>query len=345
MIDLRSDVKTRPSAAMRAAMASAEVGDDHAGEDPTVNELERRGAIFLGQEAALFLPSATMANQIALRILTRPGDELLGEENSHIFISEQGGPAVHSGLVCRGLPGQRGRITAEQVHAAVRPDRPHYYPRTRVVSLENTHNSAGGAVWPLGELTDVVEAARGLGLKLHLDGARIANAAVALGVPAADLGGPFDTVVLCLSKGLGCPLGALLAGPEELLVEARRLKHLFGGATRQAGIVAAAGLHALEHNVHRLADDHRRARRLGEGLAAAGLPVDVERVETNFVQVDVGPLGLTAAEALVKLAGAGVGLSSTIHPTVLRAVTHLDVGDDDIEAAIRLVPTALGARG
>ena len=345
MIELRSDVKSRPSAGMRAAMAAAEVGDDHVGEDPTVNELQRRGALLLGQEAAIFLPSATMANQIALRILSRPGDEVLGEESQHIFISEQGGPAVHSGLVCRGLPGRQGRIVAEQVRAAVGPDRPHYYPRTRIVALETTHNSAGGAVWQPHELLPVIDVARELDLRLHLDGARLLNAAVALGLPAADLGGPFDTVTLCLSKGLGCPLGALLAGSTELMVEARRLKHLFGGALRQAGIVAAAGLYALDHNVARLADDHARARRLAEALVTAGVPVDLARVETNFVQVDVGPLGLTAVEAIQRLAEAGVGLTGTIKPTVLRAVTHLDVSDDDIDRASVLMPRALGTRG
>lgn len=342
MIDLRSDVKTRPSAAMRAAMAAAEVGDDHMGEDPTVNELERRGAALLGQEATLFLPSATLANQIALRLHTRPGDELLGEDTSHVFISEQGGPAVHSGLVCRGLPGELGRITPEQVRAAMRPDRPHYAPRTRVLVVENTHNSAGGTVWPLEELREIVETARELGLALHLDGSRVCNAAVALGVPTADLAGPFDTVTLCLSKGLGCPMGALLAGPAELLVEGRRLKHQFGGATRQAGIVAAAGLYALDHNIARLAEDHANARRLGEGLAAAGVPVDLARVETNFVQIDVGPLGLGAAEAIARLAEAGVGVTGTIHPTVLRAVTHLDVTAEQIEQALQVMPGALG---
>lgn len=345
MIELRSDVKTRPSAAMRAAMAAAEVGDDHMGEDPTVNELERRGAALLGQEAALFLPSATLANQIALRIQTRPGDEVVAEESSHVFISEQGGPAVHSGLVCRGLlgPGGLGRITPEQLRAAMRPDRPHYYPRTRIVVLENTHNSAGGTVWPLAELAAVIGTARELGLATHLDGSRVCNAAVALGVPVADIAGQFDTATLCLSKGLGCPMGALLAGPAELMVEARRLKHLFGGATRQAGIVAAAGLYAFDHTIAGLADDHRRARRLGEALAVAGVPVDLARVQTNFVQVDVGPLGLTAGEAIARLAAAGVGLTGTIHPTVLRALTHLDVSDEDIEAASQLIPEALGA--
>ena len=341
MIDLRSDTVTQPTAGMRAAIAAAAVGDEQKREDPSVNELEARAAELLGQEEAVFLPTATMANQIALRLHTEPGDELVGEENCHVFISEVGGPAVHAGVVTRGLPGVAGRITPEQVRAAVRPLVIHS-PRTRVVWVENTHNASGGRVWPLAELDALRELCEELDLRLHLDGARLLNAAVASGEAAATIGSRFDTVTLCLSKGLGCPLGALLAGPAETVIRARRLKHLFGGAMRQAGIVAAAGTYALEHHVERLADDHRRARRLAVGLAEAGLAVDPDRVETNFVQVDVAPLG--SAEAIALLAESGVGLSGTIHPGVLRAVTHLDVDDDDIERAVELVPRALAAR-
>ena len=215
-------------------------------------------------------------------------------------------------------------------------------PVTKLVSLENTHNSSGGRVWPLDELEAVVETSRELGLRVHLDGARVLNAAVALGVPAAEIGGRFDTVTLCLSKGLGCPLGAVVAGSEELMVKARRAKHLFGGAMRQAGIVAAAGVYALDHHVDRLSEDHARARRLAEGLAAAGVAVDLETVETNFVQLDVKPYGLTKWDALARLKEHDVGLSATVHPTRLRAVTHLDVSDEDIERAIDLIPRALG---
>jgi threonine aldolase len=211
-----------------------------------------------------------------------------------------------------------------------------------VVSIENTHNSSGGRVWPLAEVAAIAAECRALDLRLHLDGARLLNAATALGVSAAEIAGHADTVTLCLSKGLGCPLGALIGGSHEAMVEARRLKHMFGGAMRQAGIVAAAGVYALEHHVERLADDHVRARRLAEGLLEAGLPVDLDQVETNFVQIDVGPLGLTWDEALARLHADGVGLSGTIHPTVLRAVTHLDVSDDDIERAIELIPRSLG---
>ena len=343
MIDLRSDTMTRPTPAMREAIARADVGDEQYGEDPTVLELERRAAAFLGHEASVFLPTASMANQIAVRILTQPGDELLAEENAHVLINEQGGPAVFSGLVMRGLPGRNGTFAPEQIRAAVRDWSSGHMPRTRLVSIENTHNSSGGRTWSLAQIDAVAEAAREHDLRLHLDGARLVNAAVALGVTPAEIGRRFDAVTLCLSKGLGCPLGALIAGSAELMVAARRGKHLFGGAMRQAGIVAAAGVYALDHHVDRIADDHARARRLAEGWAAAGLPVEPLRTETNFVQIDIAPLGSTTQEAVARAEAAGVGISDTVHPTILRAVTHLDVSDEDIERAIEIVPDALGA--
>jgi threonine aldolase len=241
-----------------------------------------------------------------------------------------------------GLPGHAGRLTVEQVRAAV-PSRTKTADQApAILSLEDTHNSSGGRVWPLDELDSVVAAAREVGLAVHLDGARLMNAAVAQGVPPATIAGRFDTVTLCLSKGLGCPLGALLAGSATSMERAWREKHLFGGAMRQAGIVAAAGVYALDHNVDRLAEDHARARRLGEAWHEAGLPVNLEQVETNFVQVDLAPLGLTGDEALGRLREAGVGLSSTIRPNVIRAVTHLDLTDEDIERAAELAPEALG---
>ncbi|MBA2385004.1 MAG: threonine aldolase family protein [Actinobacteria bacterium] len=341
MIDLRSDTATRPSSGMRAAIAAALVGDEQKREDPTVNELEERAAVLLGQDEAVFLPTATMANQIALRLHTEPGDELVGEENCHVFISELGGPAVHSGVITRGLPGVAGRFTPEQVRAAYRVPAIHS-PRTRLVWVESSHNASGGRVWPLEEIDGLRELCDELELRFHLDGARLLNAAVASGEDAAKIGRRFDTVTLCLSKGLGCPLGALLAGSAEVMGKARRYKHLFGGAMRQAGIVAAAGVYALEHNVERLAEDHARAQRLARGLAEAGLAVDPDRVETNFVQLDVAPR--TKEEAMGLLAEQGVGLSATIHPTVLRAVTHLDVDDDDVDGALDAIPRALGAR-
>lgn len=327
---------------MREAMAGAEVGDEQRREDPTVLALEERAAAFLGQPEAIYLPTATMANQIALSILGVRGSELIVEETAHIMISELGGAAMHSGLQTRGLPGYRGRIGSAQVRATALVTGGIHSPRASVVSVENTHNSAGGTVWPFEELEAVAQTARELGLGAHLDGARLANASVASGVPASRLGGLFDTVTLCFSKGLGCPFGAVIAGSHELMAKARVEKHRFGGAMRQAGIVAAAGIYALEHNVDRLADDHARARRLAEGWEAAGMPVDLAVVETNFVQVDVGAIGFDSAEGIARLAEVGVGLSGTVTPGVLRAVTHLDIDDDDIERAIELAPSALG---
>jgi threonine aldolase len=342
MIDLRSDTATRPSPGMRAAIAAADVGDEQKREDPSVTGLQRRVAELVGQEEAIFLPTATMANQIALKLHSRPGDVLLAEETSHVVIYEYGGAAAHAGLMVQGLRGHAGRVTPDQVREAA-PIRTKIADQAvALLSLEDTHNSAGGRVWPLDELDAVVCAARDVGLAVHLDGARLLNAAVAQGLHASAIAGRFDTVTLCLSKGLGCPLGAVLAGSAALMERAWREKHLFGGAMRQAGIVASAGLYALDHNVERLAEDHTHARRLGEAWHEAGLPVDLERVETNFVQIDVAPLGLTRDEALSLLRDAGVGLSSTIHSTVIRAVTHLDVGPDEIERACDLVPVALG---
>jgi threonine aldolase len=343
MIDLRSDTKTKPSPAMREAMANAEVGDEQDREDPTVLELERRGAELLGHEEAVYLPTATMGNQIALLILGRRGTEIVIEETAHIVVSELGGAAANGGLQVHGVPGYQGRISSEQIRATMHEDGSFHTPRTSVVALENTHNNAGGTVWPLDELREVTSTARELGLKLHLDGARLMNAAVASNVPASELGSLFDTVTLCLSKGLGCPLGALIAGSAELMHLARMEKHRMGGAMRQAGIVAAAGVYALDHNVERLAEDHARARRLGDAWAAQGLPVDLERVQTNFVHLEVSALGVGEWEAVDLVGDAGVAISRTMRPGFLRAVTHLDLTDEDIDRAAELVPQALGA--
>jgi threonine aldolase len=340
MVDLRSDTQTKPTPGMREAMARAEVGDEQEREDPTVLALERSVAELLGQEEAVYLPTATMGNQIALAILGERGCELIVEERAHIMTSELGGAGYHSGLQTRPLPGYRGRLTAAQLRAVGWKDAVFWTPRPAILALENTHNASGGSVWPLDELREVVATGRELGLGLHLDGARLMNAAVASGVPAGVIAGQFDTVTLCLSKGLGCPLGALIAGSGELMHRARIEKHRFGGAMRQAGIVAAAGLYALEHHVDRLADDHGRARRLAEGWAAAGLPVDVELVQSNFVQLEVASLGFAVTDALARVRERGVRLSQT-RPGVLRAVTHLDVSDEDVEVALEAVPAAL----
>ncbi|HSK15081.1 MAG TPA: GntG family PLP-dependent aldolase [Gaiellaceae bacterium] len=345
MIDLRSDTLTQPTEGMRRAIAEAVVGDEQKREDPTVTALEERGAELLGHEEAVFVPTATMANQIALRVLTEPGDEILVESLAHLLRYELGGPAVHGGLVMKPIQGAGGRFTAEQVREAVNPPADLHMAPTRVVCVENTHNGGGGRVWPLAQVREVVAEARRHGLAAHLDGARLLNASVASGVAAAEYGREFDTVTLCLSKGLGCPLGALVAGSHVRMAKARRLKHLFGGAMRQAGIVAAAGLYALDHHVERLADDHANARRLAEGLAAAGLPVDPSRTETNFVQLDAAVLGLDAVEAVARLRVEGVLLSFAAPKGVLRAVTHLDVSAEDVEGALERIPRALSGSG
>ena len=318
---------------MRRAIADAEVGDEQRREDPTVNALEERAAELLGHETAVFLPTATMANQIALKVLSEPGDEVVAEADAHVFRSELGGPAVHSGLAMKSIRGRRGLFGPEDVRDAVSAVDVHIAP-TRILCLENTHNGGGGKVWPVELVREVCAEGRRHGLALHLDGARLLNAAVASGTPASTYGRELDTVTLCLSKGLGCPLGALLAGSAERMGKARRLKHLFGGAMRQAGIVAAAGLYALDNHVERLADDHGNARRLADGLAQGGLPVDLAEVETNFVLLDASALGLTAQEAAGRLREEGVLLSPAIRRGHLRAVTHLDVSAGDIERAI-----------
>jgi threonine aldolase len=340
MIDLRSDTLTQPTSAMREAISGAAVGDEQKREDPTVNELEPRAAEFLGQEEAVFLPTATMANQIALNILGRPGDALLVERHAHIMLSELGGPAAHSGLLSIGLPGTHGRFSPDQVVAEIRDRTSVHVAPTRIVAVENTHNSSGGRAWPLEEIDAIVATCREHELAVHLDGARLVNAAIATGVEPARIGHGFDTVTLCFSKGLGCPLGAVIAGSAELMARARRGKHFFGGAMRQAGIVAAAALYALDHHVDRIAEDHARARRLGEGLAAAGVGVDLDQVETNFVQIDVGP---DRPAAIERIKEQGVLVSTTVHPTIVRAVTHLDISDEDVEHAIDAIPVALGA--
>jgi threonine aldolase len=339
VIDLRSDTLSKPTRAMRDAMANAEVGDEQKREDPTVNELEQRGAAFLGQPEAVFLPTATMANQIALNVHGRPGDALVAERHAHIMLSELGGPAVHSGLLTIGLTGNAGRFTPDQVVAEIRDRTSVHVAPTRIVTIENTHNSSGGRVWPIAEIKALAATCRDHDLAFHLDGARLVNAAVASGLTPAEIGREFDTVTLCFSKGLGCPLGALIAGPAALMHRARRGKHLFGGAMRQAGIVAAAALYSLDHHVDRIAEDHARARRLAEALAETGVDVDLDQVETNFVQIDVGP---DRAGAIDRMKAEGVLVSTTVHPKVVRAVAHLDISDDDIDTAIAAIPKALG---
>jgi threonine aldolase len=332
MIDLRSDTVTKPTPAMLAAMTAAEVGDEQYLEDPTVNELQRRMAELLGHEAALFLPTATMANQIALRTQTKPGSTLLAEERTHVLVYEWGGPAIHSGLVMKGVEAEAGRVTPEHIAAEDTWD----LGPGGIVVLENTHRSSGGRIWPLEEFQATVGAARDRGLAVHLDGARLFNASVGAGIEPADWARLADSVTICFSKGLGCPLGAIVAGSEELIERAWEGKYLFGGAMRQSGVLAAAALYALDNHVDRLAEDHARARRLAEGLAEAGVPVDVSEVETNFVPIP------EMDGALERLRGQGV-LVDGLRTGVLRAVTHLGITDDDVDRAIDVIPAALRA--
>jgi len=339
MIDLSSDTATRPSEGMRRAMAAADVGDEQKREDPATNELQERVADLLGKEAAMFLPSATMGNLVALKTHLRPGDEFIATHNAHIVVWEGGGYAAVAGAAVSALATERGVFSGEQVRAAVRPDDPHY-ARTRLVCVENTHNAGGGTVWTQGELDDVAEAAREHGLLMHLDGARLMNAAAAGGRAARAVAAPFDSVTLCLSKGLGCPVGAILAGSRAFIEAAWRPKHLLGGAMRQSGVLAAAGLYALEHNLGRLPEDHRNARRLAEGLAALPrVKIDPSRIQSNLVFFSVD--GLTGPEARAQMEERGVRLSGSYG--ALRAVTHLDVSGQDIERALGAAHEAWGA--
>jgi threonine aldolase len=341
VVDLFSDTVTRPTAAMRRVMCDAEVGDEQQFEDPTVNRLQDMVAELLGKEAALFLPSGTMCNQVAFAVHCRAGDEILLHELAHPLLYEAGGPAALVGAVLRPLPGARGMFTAAQVRAAARPP-VHYMPRTRAVSVEQTANIVGGACWPLGQIEEVCAAARALDLRCHTDGARLLNAVVSCGTPAHRFAAPFDSVWIDMTKGLGAPVGAVLAGSAGFIEAAWVYKQRLGGAMRQAGIVAAAGLYALDHHVDRLAQDHERARRLAGGLAELrGIEVDAERVDTNIVIFDVAGTGLEGdAFAERALSSHGVRFS-VLGPTSVRAVFHLDVPADGVDRALAAARAAL----
>ena len=331
-IDLRSDTITQPDAAMREAIASAIVGDDVLGDDPTVQELERRTAELLGKEAAVFVPSGTMANQLAIRSLTRPGDAILLDANAHIHCYEAGAPAALAGVQESLLDGRRGQFTTAQLEAALPPRDDHFAPPS-LVCIENTHNRGGGSVWPLGEIESVAAAARGNGLALHLDGARLWNASAASGVSEPEYAGHFDTVSVCFSKGLGAPVGSALAGSADMIARARFYRKQQGGAMRQVGILAAAAAHALEHNRDRLADDHANCRALANGLAKLpGLDIDAESAETNLLFIGTGE---SDAAALAKrLDESGIRLLAT-GPHTLRAVTNLTVKAGEIAEVIK----------
>jgi threonine aldolase len=326
VIDLRSDTVTRPTEEMRRVMAEAPVGDDVFGEDPTINRLERYVAELLGKEAAVYAPSGTMTNQIGVYVNTARGEEMLLHEQAHIFNYEAGAPALLSGVQVRPLAAKGAVITPETVRAAVRPENYHF-PRPTLLCLENTHNATGGKIFPLEDFAAAAEEARELGMKVHLDGARLFNAQIATGVPAREWAAHADTVSVCSSKGLGAPVGSLLAGSEEIIREARRARKAFGGGMRQAGIIAAASLYAFENNIDRLAEDHERAKRLAEGLSEAGLYV--EPPETNLLLAEVGD----ATSFLGALARKGV-LTTPRSASAVRFCTHLDVDDEDVEKAI-----------
>jgi threonine aldolase len=339
VVNLYSDTQTRPTPAMRRAMAEAEVGDEQRFADPTVTALCERVADLLGYEAAVFLPSGTMCNAIAMRLHVRPGgDEVILHRFAHPLRFEAGGPADMAGAVLHPVDGDAGMFDADTVRAALRPPGDRYAPRSRLVCLEQTTNIAGGRVWPLEQVRSVVDVAREHGLRLHLDGARLMNAVVASGVPAAEWTKGFDTAWVDFTKGLGAPVGAVLAGSAELIDEAWRYKQMWGGAMRQAGIVAAGALHALDHHVDRLADDHANARALAEGLASLpGVGIDPATVETNIVVFSVPDApGFAAA---LERAGVIVG---PLDATTVRAVTHLDVSSADVATALDAAREALG---
>ncbi|MCC6764684.1 MAG: low-specificity L-threonine aldolase [Deltaproteobacteria bacterium] len=334
IVDLRSDTLTKPTAAMRVAMAAAEVGDDVFHEDPTVSALEERAATLAGKDAALFVPSGTMANLIACKLHTQPGDEVILERTSHLYRYEAGGFAAYAGVSTALLDGERGLLTPAQVDAAIRlPDV--HQPRSRLLWLENTHNAGGGSCWPLDRLAAVVAAGRAHGLAVHLDGARAWNACVALGVPLATIAAHVDALSFCFSKGLGCPAGSVLIGDRDFVTEARRVRKQLGGGMRQAGVLAAAALHALEHHIDRLADDHANARLLADGLdGLAGLRVR-RPVETNIVLLDTSGSRRGPMEVVGLLIGEGVRCLP-MNATTVRLVTHLDVSRADVEHAVRV---------
>jgi threonine aldolase len=332
-VDLRSDTVTRPTAGMRAAIAAAEVGDDVLGDDPTVLALQERAAGLLGMPAALYVPSGTMANQLAIRSVCEPGDELICDDTTHSYNYETGATAALSGVSIRPLLGQRGVFTAAQLEAAIRPDNAHF-PRSRMVIIENTNNRGGGRCWPMGDVAAVCDAAKSANLHRHLDGARLMNACVAGGRKPTDFTRHFDSVSMCFSKGLGAPVGSILAGTRDFIARAHRFRKMFGGGLRQAGLLAAAAIYALDHHVERLAEDHANARRLANGLAdIPGLVLDPATVETNIVLFDVEPRLGTAADFVARLAGRGV-LMLAAGPQRVRAVTHLDVQAEAIDRAV-----------
>jgi len=339
MIDLRSDTVTKPSPEMRKAMYDAEVGDDVFKEDPTVNKLEEYAAELLGKEAALFVPSGVMGNQICLNVLTNPGDEVICERDSHIFNYESGSPAVLSGIQLHPIEGTLGVFTPEQVEPIIRPTSAYYMPRTKVIEIENTHVRASGTIWPMENILSLKKIVEKYNLKYHLDGARIWNASVAAGISVKEYASHFDSISCCLSKGLGAPVGSLIGGSKDFIQEAYRVRKGWGGGMRQVGILAAAGLYALKNNIVRLADDHANAKNLAESIdGLSSIEINLNAVQTNIVSFK--PLMLGVEEVIERCQQKGL-LISTGKVGWIRAVTHLDVNSEQIKRAAEILSKIL----
>ena len=336
LIDLRSDTVTRPTPEMRKAMFEAPVGDDVFGEDPTANALQEKAAALLGKEAVLFVASGTMGNQLSIKAHTQPGDDVIIEAGGHAMNFEGGSSAVLSSVQFSTIPGDRGVFDADQVEAAIRVEDVHY-PVSRLVIIENTHNRGGGTVFPLKNILRIREVATRRGLRMHMDGARLWNACVASGISPKEYAAPFDSVSVCLSKGLGCPVGSLVAGSKDFIKRVHRFRKLVGGGMRQIGFLAAAGIYALDHHINRLEEDHRKAKKLAQGLAGIkNILIHPEEVETNILFFDVSPSERTAQEVAAALREKGV----RVHPTAktrIRCVAHLDVSFDDIDRALEVI--------
>jgi threonine aldolase len=340
-IDLRSDTVTRPSQAMREAMAQSPVGDDVYGDDPTVNALEERVAAMFGKESGVFTPTGSLANQLAIRMLVAPGEELLAETNSHIVRAELGAAAVFSGITTRTWPAKNGLLVAKDALEIARPNSGPYLVSTTAIAVENTHNFGGGTVQPLDEIKALRKGADELGLALHLDGARIWNAHVASGVALNEYGKYFDTVSVCLSKGLGAPIGSIMLGKKDLVSKARVWRKRYGAGMRQVGLLAGAAHYALDHNIARLSEDHRRAKQLAVAIAAIDKSfVDPATVETNIVGLDLASAPYTAAELAARCREAGLWISA-LGPKYARLVTHLDFDDEQCASAIEILKRAL----
>ena len=343
-IDLRSDTVTKPTAAMRDAIAGASVGDDVYGDDPTVNSLEERVAALFGHEAALFSPTGSLANQLSIRTLVKPGEELLVETRSHIVRAELGAAATFSGITTRTWPAEDGLLRAEDPLAIAHENAGPYLVSTKAIAVENTHNFGGGTVQPIAEIEKLSVAARARGIAMHLDGARIWNAHVASHVSFAEYGKHFDTISVCLSKGLGAPVGSLMISTKERIQEARIWRKRYGAGMRQVGILAAAGHYALDHNISRLAEDHLRAQRIAQALAAINPSlVDPKKVATNIVGLELSKVGITAAELASRCKEAGLWISA-LGPHYARLVTHLDFDDTQCDQAIEILKGALVAK-